>query len=186
MLKTHGRRRMTSRPAELETNYRPGENDVGSLALRLEDQTTFDSVEGKVRLDPWSADGYVLLELKTAEVLILCGAQAIVAIDARTLAWRSSVGLEYEECETLIAPWHSESTEMRGAVVATDRRVWRVDEAGAIRWMWSAKTTDEERWIVAAPDISGGTVRMSLRTLRRQPPDVTIVLDATDGLLKRG
>ena len=156
MLKTHGATTLLSGHALIETDYQPGDTGPGLLFLRREDQETFDYVDGQVRLDPWNADEYPLIEFKTGNCLLICGAQAVVAIDALSLVWLSSVGLEYQEGETIDSPWHVEIEERRLLVLATERRVWCLDDHGSIRWMWSCSTGEHDRWISGHP-IAAGT-----------------------------
>lgn len=183
ILRTHGTALLRSGRALLEANYRPRDAGPGLLSLRLEDQESFESVAGQVRLDPWFADEYALIELKTGNCFLLCGAQAVVAVDAFSLAWLSSVGLEYQEGETIDSPWHAEIEESRLLMIATERRVWCVDERGAIRWLWGCSTSDQDRWISGAPVVVGDRVRVPLRTFRT---DLSVELQLKDGLPTRG
>lgn len=74
ILKTHGATKIRSGRMQIETNFHPGTNSPGVLALRLEDQKTYESVDGAVRLDPWISDEYGLIELTTGNCFLICGA----------------------------------------------------------------------------------------------------------------
>lgn len=163
----------------LEADYCPGSGEPGLLLMNLEDQQTWDSVRGTLRLDPWLADEYRVIELTISNHLILCGAQAVVTVDASNLALLSSLSLEYEEGETLDSPWHTEIEVDRSTILATERRVWCLDERGAIRWVWGCRTGDEYRWISGAPVMRDDRVRVPLRDATR---DRTVDLYVTDGL----
>ena len=178
-LKAHGTVPLRSGRALLETKYLPADNGPGLLTLTLEDQETYESVDGTVRLDPLIADEYGLIEFRTAACFVICGAQAVVGVDISNLSLVSSVGLEFHEAETVGSPWHSESEAHRSLVLATERRVWCLDERGAIRWTWACATDDRDRWITGAPVIEDGSVRVPLRTMRGEQ---TIELDLADGL----
>jgi hypothetical protein len=179
LLKTHDSVWLGSGRVLLETDYRPGDAGPGQLLLRTEDQESFESVTGKLRLDPWIADEYALIEFKTGKCFLLCGAQAVVAVDIASLAWCSSVGLEYQEGKTIDSPWHAESEASRLLIVSTERRVWCVDEGGAIRWVWSCATSDQSRWIRGAPVVVGERVVIPLRTTAA---DLSVELRLSDGL----
>ena len=179
MLKTHGTAPLWSGRALIETGYRPGNGGPGLLALRLEDQETYESVDGLIRLDPWIGDKYGLIEFRTGNCFIICGAQAVVAVDASNLALLSSLGLEYQEGETIDAPWHREIEEGRLLILATERRVWCVDERGAIRWLWGCSTSEQDRWVSGEPVVGDDRVRVPLRTAKG---DLSVDLLVRDGL----
>jgi hypothetical protein len=179
-IRTHGTAELRSGRVRLEADYQPGDaGRPGLLSLRLEDQETYESVDGVIRLDPWIADEYRLIEPTTGDCFLLCGAQAVVAIDASTLAWRSSLGLEYQEGETIDAPWHSEIVERRLLILATERRVWCVDERGAIRWVWGCLTSDRYTRISGEPVPRGDRVGVPLQ---RAKGDFYVDLQLNDGL----
>ena len=179
ILKTHGTVSLRSGLATLEADYCPGSGEAGLLSMNLEDQETGESVRGTIRLDPWLADEYRVIELTRSKHLVICGAQAVVTVDASNLALRSSLSLEYEEGETLDSPWHAEIEADRSTILATERRVWCLDERGAIRWVWACRTSDEHEWISGAPAMRGDRVRVPLRNATR---DRTVDLYVTDGL----
>ena len=160
--------------ALLSASYSPDDGAVGTLLLRVEDQSTYDSVEAAVGLDPWTPDAWELYDWSATGVLVVCGADAIVAFDPR---WRlsSRVSLEYEECDTLDSPWFAGGTASDQLLVATERRVWSLNRDGAVRWIWSCDTHDRHQWIVDAPRVDdsivvvpvqskagGGVVRLTL------------------------
>ena len=178
MVKAHGTTGLRSGRV-LETEYRPGSVGPGMLSLRHTDPTTFESTSGQVRLDPWIADEYQIIELEIGNYFMLCGAQAVVAVEAASLAWLSSIALEYQEGETIDLPWSAESQRSRLLVLATERRVWCLDERGAIRWVWSCTTGDQNRWISDEPVIAGDLVRVPLRTVTSAP---AVELRLGDGL----
>lgn len=178
-LQTHGTTVLRAGRAVIETDYHAGDGGPGVVSLRLEDQETGDAVEGQLRLDPWSAYEYPLIEFRTGNALVICGAQAIVTVDVPSLTLRSSLALGYEECDRLDAPWHAECEHHRLLVLATERRVWCIDQRGAIRWIWGCQTTERDTWITAEPIISADRVRVSLRDIAR---DVVVDLRLRDGL----
>lgn len=178
-LKTHGEVLVRSGRVLLQADYSSGDGGPGVLSLRLEDQETFDAVDGRLRLDPWSGDAYELFDWPAGNCFVLCGAQAVVALNVSTLAIASSVTMEYEEGETIDAPWFVEAHEHHALVIATERRVWRLDDRGAIRWMWSCATAEYERWILDSPEVADARVRIPLGAERR---DISIELSLIDGL----
>jgi hypothetical protein len=182
MLKTHGTASLRSGRVLLETDYSPTDGGPGLLSLRLEDQETFLSVDGAIRLDPWIGQDYGLIEFRTGSCFLICGAQAVVAVDARSLGWSSSVGLEYEEGETLDVPWHLELERVRLLVLATERRVWCVDEHGAVRWLWNCSTGHVHAWISGALADGGDRVSVPVRTVQGER---TVELQLSDGLPAR-
>ena len=180
IVRTHGTAELRSGRVLLETDWRPGDaGRPGLLSLRLEDQETYESVEGRVRLDPWIADEYLLIEL-TGECFILCGSPAVVALDAATLALISSLGREYEEGELIGTPWQVAIVESRMLILATERRVWCVDERGAIRWVWGCQTSDRYLRISGPPVPRGDRIRVPLVSARGE---LSVELLLNDGLL---
>lgn len=180
IVRTHGTVELQAGRILLETDWQPGDADrPGLLSLRLEDQETYESVEGRLRLDPLIADEYLLIEL-TGECFILCGSPAVVALDAASLALISSLGLEYEEAELIGTPWHVEILESRMLILATERRVWCVDERGAIRWVWGCQTSDRYLQISGAPVPRGDRIRVPLVSAKGE---LSIELLLSDGLL---
>lgn len=87
MIKTHGVFQL--RCGRMATDYRPSERGPGMLALRLEVEYDDRRVEGHIRLDPWIGDEYGLIEFRAGNCLLVCGAQAVVAVDASDLTFRS-------------------------------------------------------------------------------------------------
>lgn len=179
MLKTHGAAALRSGRMVIETDYRPGNGGPGLLSLRLEDQETYAFFDGRIRLDPWIGDEYRVIEFKTGNCFLICGAQAVVAIDASNLGLMSSLGLEYQEGETIDAPWYAEIEGSRLLILATERRVWCVDEHGAIRWVWGCLTSEQSRWVFAEPVPIGDCVRVPLRSAKG---DFSVDLKVKDGL----
>lgn len=163
----------------LSAEYQTSDRGPGHLTLRLEDPRTYDEVVGRVRLDPWRAGEYCVLELSHGAVLVICGAQAIVVLDAASLTITASVALEYEETETMNAPWHTESHTHRAAILATERRVWCLSDQGCIRWMWSCAMAEEKRWLSSAPTLADSHVRIPLGSQRGH---ALVELDLHDGL----
>lgn len=162
----------------LKVDWRPGDVGPGLLSLVLEDQETSHAVEGRVRLDPWIADEYRLIEVSTGNCFVICGSPAVVVVDGTSLALLSSMSLEYGEGETIDLPWCAESEDRR-FVLATERRVWCVDERGMIRWIWGCMNNDRYRAIVAVPRVTGDRVRVPLRNLQG---DFFVDLLLSDGL----
>lgn len=179
MLKTHGTVALRSGRVLIETDYRPANGGPGLLALTLEDQETYESVDGLVRLDPWMGDEYGLIEFRTGNCFLICGAQAVVAVDVSNLSLLSSLGLEYQEGETIDSPWHAEIEGSRLLILATERRVWCIDEHGAIRWLWCCATSEQDRWISGGPVVGGNRIRVPLRTAKG---DLSVELQVRDGL----
>jgi hypothetical protein len=177
-LSTHGNARLQAHESHLKTDYRPADSGIGLLALERHDEVTADVVYGSVRLDPWIADEYRLIEFATGNCFLICGAEAVVALDRSGLTWLSSVGLEAQECETLDAPWHVELAHVRQLVVATERRAWCIDERGGIRWMWSCSRAERDSWISGPPSVEQGSIVIPIKTART---DRTIALAITDG-----
>src|SRR5262245_53505985 len=95
----------------MQADYSSRDGDVGILVVTLEDQQSGDSVENRLRLDPWLGNEYEVIEACACRSLVICGAQAIVVVDGATLTMSSSVSLEYEEAETLDAPWYVEGMD---------------------------------------------------------------------------
>jgi len=183
ILRSHGTAALRGGSALLEADYHAGDGEPGVLSLTLQDQETGKSVDGAIRLDPWFGDEYPLIEPGSGSCFLICGASAVVAVNASSLAWASSVGLEYQEGETLDLPWHAEVGDRRMLVAATERRVWCVDEHGAIRWLWSCSTSDIDRWISGPPVVASGEVCVPLRT---RQTDRVVKLRLEDGLPTRG
>lgn len=181
VLEIHGEIAVRGGLATLSSEYSPAERGPGKLRLLAEDQTTFESAKVTLKLDPWSPDGYELIEWAGSDVLLLCGAQAVVALKATTLVVGSSVGLEYEEAETLDRPWACSVHERSLLVLATERRVWCIDESARMTWIWSCRTSARERWICGAPEVTGETVRVPIRTLRGE-----LVVELTSDGLETG
>ena len=179
MLKTHGTALLRSGRALIEADYRPADGGVGLLALRLEDQETCESLEGLIRLDPWIGDEYGLIEFSAGDCFLVCGTQAVVSVDASSLVLLSSVGLEYQEGETIDSPWHVEIEGSGLLVVATERRIWCLDERGAVRWLWSCLTSEQDRWISGEPVVRDDRVCVPLGTAQG---DVSVELLLKDGL----
>lgn len=179
ILNTHGTVSLRSRRVLIEADYSPANGGPGQLSVRLEDQETYESIDGLFRLDPWIGDEYSLIEFKTGNCFLICGAQAVVAIDVSNLALRSSLGLEYQEAETIDSPWHTEIEAARLLVLATERRVWCVEEDGAIRWVWGCLTDEQDRWVSAQPVVGDGCVRVPLRSAKG---DLSVALRVSDGL----
>lgn len=179
IINTHGATSLRSGRVLLETNYHPGTGGPGLLSLRLEDQETYEAVDGLIRLDPWIGDEYSLIEFRTGNCFLICGAQAVVAVDASNLALVSSLGLEYLEGETIDSPWHTENEGSRLLILATERRVWCVDECGAIRWVWGCRTNEQDRWVSAEPVIRDHCVHVPLRSTKG---DLSVDLQVKDGL----
>lgn len=181
IVRAHGTAELRSGRVLLETDWRPGDaGRPGLLSLRLEDQETYESVEGRVRLDPWIADEYLLIEHPTGDGFILCGSPAVVALDAVSLALISSLGLEHEEGEIIGTPWQVEIAESRRLILATERRVWCVDERGAIRWVWGCQTGDRSTQVSAAPVPRGDRIRVPLVGAKGE---LQVELLLNDGLL---
>jgi hypothetical protein len=179
-LKTHGDElAMMGRRAMLTAEYTPGDRGPGRVALSLVDQDTGEASDTALQLDPWSGDVYEVFEWSECGALILCGAPQVVALALPELGFGAAVGLEYEEAETLDHPWFVEVPELRLLVVATERRMWCLDERLAIRWLWSARTQHDDRWLHGPPRAVGRDLVISTRTLHR---DREILVSADRGI----
>lgn len=179
MLSSHGTAALRFSRASIRTDYHPADGCPGILTLEREDLDTYASVEGRLRLDPWIGEQYGLLEFRTGSCFVICGAQAVVSVDMSTLALLSSVALEYEEGETIDVPWHVEIESSRLFVIATERRVWCLDERGTIRWLWSCATSERDTIIAGEPVATDRHVSVPLRIANGT---LSVELQLSDGL----
>lgn len=124
------------------------------------------------------ADVYEVKDWPSCIALIVCGAQAVIALDASTLALCSSVALEYEEAETISRPWFSEAQECSRLLVGTEWRVGCLDDRATIVWMWSCRVDSEDRWIRGTPEVMGRRVRVPVGSTHR---DDVVELSLDDG-----
>lgn len=159
----------------LSASYASADRGAGTLNLCIEDDATGDVAEGSVKLDPWLLNIYEVEQWRDGNALVVCGAQAVVTMNATTLQSDGRVAFEYEEAEALERPWFtlSNSGEM---LVATERRVWCIDKRLAIRWMWSCNTTADRTWICAQPLVVGKEIVLSVQS-RRRPSIVRLSLE---------
>jgi hypothetical protein len=179
-LKTHGDEvAVMQGRALLSAEYTPGDRGPGSVVLALVDQDTGDTAETVLRLDPWFRDHYEIIEWPQCSALLICGARQIVALSLPTLGFGAAVAVEYEEADTIERPWTVEVPELRLLIVATERRIWCLDERIAIRWLWSSRTGPDDRWLVAAPRAVGRELHVPVGTVHR---DLTIELSADQGI----
>jgi hypothetical protein len=151
--------------ARLGCEYEPRDRGPGSVCFYLEDQETFERSETTIRLDPWFANTYEVLEWIHGRSLVVCGARQIVVLTTSPLRLSAAVALEYEEAETLDRPWIVESGDPCLLAIATERRVWCLDERIAIRWSWPARGCAEDRWIIAPPRMADGELHVPVRTM---------------------
>jgi hypothetical protein len=156
----------------LTAEYAAGDSRTGVLKLHLDDRTT------TLRLDPWSPESYELYDCRSPKCLVLGGAERLVVLDRETLDFRASLWFEYEETETIDQPWFAESADGQFLVIATDRRVWCLDQRAAIRWCWSVRTRPETYFIEAAPLVDEQIIRVPVRSFRDER---TIGLEIHDG-----
>jgi hypothetical protein len=164
--------------ALLTVEYTPAGRGAGRTVLTVVDQETGDREDGLLRLDGWEHGMYQIIEWQECPALVVCGADQIVVVDLPKLRFGAAVGLEYEETETLEHPWVVEVTGRRRLIVATEVRVWCLDERLSIRWMWSARTQHEPRWVSGAPRMVPGYAQVPVRTLSR---DIVVDLSVEDG-----
>ncbi|HEY4242671.1 MAG TPA: hypothetical protein VGM88_22800 [Kofleriaceae bacterium] len=150
---------------KLLAEWTPGDVAAGSLHLTLEDQRTFDATECKIRLDPGTADSFPLLVDLHDRYVVICGYPAIVSVSLSPLALRSSVSLDYKEASTLEHPWWIPVTSAKTSLVATDRKIWALDENGQLLWLWSCDVEDRRQWIARAPTVRDGVVQVELGRL---------------------
>lgn len=179
-LKTHGDElAMVGGKAMLTAEYTPGDRGPGRVALSLVDQATGDFSDTVLELDPWSGNVYEVFEWSQCGALIVCGTPQIVAVALPALGFGAAINLEYEEAETLDHPWIVEVPELRLLVIATERRMWCLDERLAIRWMWSARTHHDDRWLFGPPRAVGRDLAIATRTLHR---DREVLVSADRGI----
>jgi hypothetical protein len=93
----------------------------------------------------------------------------------------AAMGLEYEEGETVDRPWIVESVD-GSLIVATERRVWRLDATPSIRWCWNVKTGTDDGFICAAPRGNASGVIVPVRSRRG---DTITHLRMSDGGIDR-
>jgi hypothetical protein len=170
---------LRSARALLFADYSSGDAGPGVLSLRLEDQVTFDIAEATLRLDPWSAGGYEVFDWPGGDCIVICGSDAIVALNGSNLALGSSVAMEYEEGETIDAPWFGDAKDCRALIVATEWRVWCLSDRAVVKWVWRCGTTEQDRRICGAPTIGGFRVFVPLRA---RDGDLIVELSLDDGL----
>jgi hypothetical protein len=142
--------------------YTPADRGPGLLKLQFQDQATWDIREADLRLDPWIADAYDLYEWRAARACVLSGAMRIVVLDLDTLRTSAAICLEVGEGETIERPRFVETDDGRRLLVATESRVFCLDETRAIRWCWSVRSRDDGYVLHAAPQIVGGSVHVQM------------------------
>jgi hypothetical protein len=167
--------------AMLRADYSPRDGATGEVTFQLEDQESSELTEITLRLDPWSPDGFEVYDWSDCNVLVVCSSRRVVSLAGEALRLSSAVGLEYEEGENLDRPWFLELRTVRLLVVATDRRVWCLDQHGTIRWFWSARYDASERWIFDAPKALGGALHVPVRTMAGDSMSVLSVVDGLEG-----
>lgn len=163
-LKSQGELEIQSGQALLEADYRRADVGAGALRLRVTNQETLECVEGEFSLDPWSADGYEIFDWSECRALAIVGTQAVISV-SDALVLRSAVAFEYQEGETLDRPWFVEDRKGRVLVIATDRRVWCLDETARLRWIWSTRVGEREEWIRGTPTFSGESLQVPIRSI---------------------
>jgi len=164
--------------ALLTAEYIPADRGPGRVTLTIVDQETGDREDGLLWLDGSQHGLYEIIEWHECPALVVCGDPQIVVVDLPKLRFRAAVGLEYEETETLEHPWVVEVAGGRRLIMATERRVWCIDERLSIRWMWSARNHYEPRWVLGAPRVVPGYVQIPVGGAR----DAVIELSVDDGI----
>lgn len=162
----------------LSAQYAAADHGPGLTSFTLIDQRTGDHSEIKLQLDPWIADTYEVIESPECSALIVCGARHIIAVELPKLRFGAAVALEYEEAETLDRPWVTEIPGRHWLLIATERRIWCIDERIAIRWMWSVSRGPDLATISTAPIVMGQEVQVSVRIRGR---DLVVALSMDDG-----
>ncbi|AKU93472.1 hypothetical protein AKJ09_00136 [Labilithrix luteola] len=176
-LETHGDKQLVqSDRATLSSEATPAERGPWLLALRLEDQRTFDVVETTLRLSPATSE-YEGFDWAAGRCLVIHGSEALVALNAHDLRIRCSVAFEYKEARLVGQPWYREAGDV--LLIATDRRVWCLEQGGSMRWMWSCRLVDEYRFLSAPPEVVGSAVRLRLGS---KSGEEAIELSLADGL----
>jgi hypothetical protein len=150
----------------LSASYLPQEIGLGSLNLRCNDVVTYDTRTICVPLDPWCPDGYRIEQALGGKALVVCGATRIVVIEMPCLRVKAAIPLEYEECETQGLPWFVIGSGVM--LIATETRVFCLDERIAFRWCWTVAAYSKDWWQISqAPRIDATTVRIALTRLNR-------------------
>lgn len=149
----------------LTARYARDDGRVGRANIRLIDRSNGSVVESTVYIEPWDADGFLAHESSDASWLVLCGANAVVVLDAEGLAQRASLPFEHQECENIDQPWITSGEGV--TLIATDSRVACIDERRAIRWIWSTRVGGED-WsaIVGPPRVGSGRAFVSTDSQR--------------------
>lgn len=178
VLKTHGSSLSRSRRYLVESEYSPSDGGIGVLLLRLQEQTSFECRELRIRLDPLIADEYVWIEPGSDAYFVVCGAQGVVVVDVLTASLLTSVAWHADEGETVGVPWCVE--DAGGLIVATELRVWCLDDHGRVRWMWSCPQGPESVRITGSPSVRDGSVHVPM--VRALGEEICLVLNIRDGL----
>jgi hypothetical protein len=161
----------------LTSTYSAGDGGPGSLNLEIMGFETGLDVRGTIRLDPWRSNYFPAYDWESANGLVVCGAERWLTLDVRTLRIAAGANFEYEEGETLSEPWLCESPAGDVLILATDRRIFCLDSRLAIRWVWSARVHETDRWINGPPRVEQTLVVPA--SMRRA--DVIVTLSLEDG-----
>lgn len=145
----------------LSASYHRQETGVGSLNLRCTSAVTYDARTISLPLDPWCPEGYRVEQGLGGRVLVICGATRIVVVELPSLRVTAAIPLEYEECERQGLPWFVVGAGVM--LIATETRVWCLDERFAFRWCWTVAAHSKDWWEISkAPSINGMLVQIAL------------------------
>jgi hypothetical protein len=160
---------------QLAAQYVAG--DPGRLTLRHTDQAGSASSEVELRLEPWAPEGFLVHEWAAGGALAVCGASRLLILAEPSLELRAAVPWEYGECEVGDFPYFV--TTDGAMLIATETRVFCVDDRLAFRWCWTVKVYSNDWWKLAAPPrVEADKVSLLLRSASR---DVTVVISIADG-----
>lgn len=147
----------------LTARYQPSEEGAGVLSLRLVDAVSFEGAELRLRLAPWSPEGFKM-EIWN-DIIVLCAAEGIAVLQTDSFQFAGFLAFEYEECERVGLPWLARSNE--ALVVGTEIRVCCVNRQGTFRWIWSVRSSTKAHWKLAdSPTIDGSIVRVPLTSFK--------------------
>lgn len=151
--------------------------DPGLLTLRHTDPAGLESSEVELRIDPWAPEGFLVYEWTAGRALAVCGASLLLVLAQPSLELQAAVPWEYEECEVGDFPYFVDAGSVM--LVATETRVFCIDDRLAIRWCWTVKVYSNDWWKLAAPPrVEADRVVLLLRSASR---DVTVAISIADG-----
>jgi hypothetical protein len=178
LLENNGQLLIPSIPAILAGSYVPIERDPpGTLSIFLEDQTTFDQVEAKFRLDPWQPEGYQVFDAASCGAIIVCGSSFLV-LNAIDLVVGSRIELDDEEGVTINCLLCVNQSDKHVTILATDQRVCCLTTGGVLKWMWRCRTTlQPNRYTCELLRTTTDTVQVALVNILRNPTILSLGID---------